>query len=661
MWKENINDIFKMFEFVDVNECPLCKNVKCTQWDSNTNKNIQSLQCENCKLIFSNKILSDTCLKKFYNGYNNDRTKKSQLLDLQREIMYIKDKKYIYKLYGSRPKGSDEPSGCEIDSILDIGCGNGDFLNMFTDSHIKYGFDLDTATKSHDSINLIHNLNNLPNDIKFDVIIFRGTIQYIRNLKHIKHIIDKHISKSGIIAILATPNGNSPAATLLKNEWSLYNPIEHITLFNLQSIQHLFNNYEIFDQDFPYLNSPYSNEQKDLDNFANAVSRPRGSRPRGSSPKGSSNKQISFPFWGSIMNLGLKNKTYKQIMFNDLTPKGFKKTYVIAEIGINHNGDVNLAKQLMDESKKAGADCVKFQKRVVDDSFTKSKLDEPYNTPNSWGETYGLHKHHLEFSEQELKTLRDYANILDIDFASTGCDYKSVDFLDTLDMKFFKTASGDITNLPLLKKVASKNKPFIISTGMTDIKTLKHVVNELNKINTNFAILICTSTYPCPFEDIHLNNLETFRHEFPNKVIGYSGHEKGFIPTLAAVSKGAKIVERHVTLDKTMRGSDHKGSIEPNELKELIDAIHIIEQSLGTHVKEIRNSEIKGMEKLTKSLCSNKNMKKGHILSIDDIIVKHPGTGISPIRLDKIIGTKLNCDINVDTILKEEHLLFIEI
>lgn len=333
--------------------------------------------------------------------------------------------------------------------------------------------------------------------------------------------------------------------------------------------------------------------------------------------------------------------------------------YIIAEIGINHNGHLSLAKQLIEKAKEAGADAIKFQKRVVAESFTRQKLDEPYLTKNSWGRTYGLHKYVLEFSETDMRSLASYAESLGIDFICTGGDISSIDFIDTIpNLKYIKVASGDLTNLPMLTHIANKNKPFILSTGMSNLEQIKTVVNTLDLIHLNFSILSCTSTYPTPLEDIHLNNIDLFKKEFPLHTIGYSGHEVGFLPTLGAVAKGAEIIERHITLSKTMRGSDHKGSLEPSEFADMVTQIRQMEACLGSSEKNIRTSELPFKSKLTKSVCARVPILKNQVLQKNMLTMKHPGTGISGLEYNHILGYVATRDIPEDTILTRDDISF---
>ena len=235
--------------------------------------------------------------------------------------------------------------------------------------------------------------------------------------------------------------------------------------------------------------------------------------------------------------------------------------FIVAEIGINHQGDVNIARDLIQKAKECGADAVKFQKRSLTRILTKAGLDMAYDNRNSFGKTYGEHKKALELSEADYRELNIFCQKLDIIFCASGWDEESIDFLDEIGIPFFKMASADLTNFPLLIHTAKKNKPMILSTGMADMKMVQAAYSQVNPINNQIAILQCTSTYPSAFSEVHLNVLQTYMKEFPDTVIGYSGHEQGIAIPPAAVALGAKIIERHFTLDRTMKGGDHAASL----------------------------------------------------------------------------------------------------
>lgn len=335
---------------------------------------------------------------------------------------------------------------------------------------------------------------------------------------------------------------------------------------------------------------------------------------------------------------------------------GSNPVYFIAEIGINHCGQIALAKQLIKMAKDAGADCVKFQKRVVEESYTKAKLDEKYETVNSYGPTYGAHKHVMELSHDEYRELQAYANELDIDFIATPCDISSVDFLDSLNVPFFKIASGDLRNKPLIEHIASKGKPIILSTGNSDLKTIRDTYDFLTKLCSQLVMFVCTSSYPAQPEDIDINVTKTYEKEFPLAVVGYSGHELGSVITLGAVAVGAKVVERHITLNRTMRGSDHACSLEAKELTELISEIRTLEKVLGSGEKYVRECEKKFSNKLTKSLVATCDLDVGHTITHRDLIPKHPGTGVSPMKIDKIIGKKVVRPVKEDNVIFEQDI-----
>lgn len=330
--------------------------------------------------------------------------------------------------------------------------------------------------------------------------------------------------------------------------------------------------------------------------------------------------------------------------------------YVIAEIGINHQGEVSIAKELIAEAANAGANAVKFQKRSITRILTQEGLEMPYDNRNSFGKTYGEHKRALELSESDYKELFDFAGDKGVDFIASGWDEESIDFLDELDIPFFKMASADLTNIPLLVHTAKKSRPMVLSTGMANMEMVRFAVDAISPFNTQLAILQCTSTYPSVFEEINLNVLNTFRTEFPDAVIGYSGHELGIAITEAAVALGAKIVERHFTLDRTMKGGDHAASLEPGGFGKMVRDIRHIETAMGIGLKKVQVSEHPVFKKLAKSVVSVVNIPAGTIISREMLTTKGPGTGISPARLDDLLGKTVIKDISADIVLKDEDI-----
>ncbi len=331
-------------------------------------------------------------------------------------------------------------------------------------------------------------------------------------------------------------------------------------------------------------------------------------------------------------------------------------TFIIAEIGINHQGDVSIAKNLIQKAKECGADAVKLQKRSISRILTKSGLEMAYDNRNSFGKTYGEHKKALELSEADYRELNIFCQKLDIIFCASGWDEESIDFLDELGIPFFKMASADLTNFPLLIHTAKKNKPMILSTGMADMKMVQAAYSQVNQINNQIAILQCTSTYPSAFSEVHLNVLQTFMKEFPDTVIGYSGHEQGIAIPPAAVALGAKIIERHFTLDRTMKGGDHAASLEPQGFAKMVRDIRAVEESMGSFKKEIQKSEPPVFKKLAKSIVSAVEIKVGQKITIEMLTTKGPGTGISPTRISELIGKITIKDIPADEVINNEDI-----
>ena len=347
--------------------------------------------------------------------------------------------------------------------------------------------------------------------------------------------------------------------------------------------------------------------------------------------------------------------TKLQLTPNRLVGDG-EKIYIIAEAGINHQGDLQIAKDLIKEAKASGADCVKFQKRTISRILTQEGLEKPYVNHNSFGPTYGEHKKALELSCEDFRQLKAYADEEQIDFTASGWDEESVDFLDTLGVPFFKMASADLTNFPLLKHTALKGKPMLISTGMADMATIEHAYELVRNINPRIVLLQCTSTYPANFQDLNLKVIQTYQKIFPEAVIGYSGHENGIAMSLVACVMGAKVVERHFTLDRTMKGGDHAASLEPSGYTKLVRDIRAYEMALGDGVKRKLNAEIPVFLKLSKSIVSQINISAGEIITEEMLTTKGPGGGISPMDLEKIINRRAKHDILADHVIYWEDL-----
>tara|TARA_B100000795_G_C22796375_1_gene439554 strand:+ start:1280 stop:2329 length:1050 start_codon:yes stop_codon:yes gene_type:complete len=334
---------------------------------------------------------------------------------------------------------------------------------------------------------------------------------------------------------------------------------------------------------------------------------------------------------------------------------GTDKVFFIAEAGINHNGSMENAKKLIDLAKKAGADCVKFQKRTINRILTKEGLEKPYNSDNAFAPKYGDHKKFLEFSFEQFRELKRYSEEVGILMTASGWDEESIDFLYDLGVPFFKLASADLTNFPLVEHASKKGIPIIISTGMSNIEDIQEAYEIASVNNDNICIMQCTSSYPTKNDDINLRVIDTYKKLFPHAVIGYSGHEKGIAITLGAVALGAKIIERHFTLDRTMKGGDHSASLEEPGLTKLIRDIKIMEEALGSSEKRRLSSEDSCFIKLSKSLVSNRKIFKDEVITRDMITTKGPGTGISPTKMKIILERKMrvNKDIEEDVVIND--------
>ncbi|XP_070540016.1 sialic acid synthase-like [Ptychodera flava] len=336
---------------------------------------------------------------------------------------------------------------------------------------------------------------------------------------------------------------------------------------------------------------------------------------------------------------------------------GNHSCFFIAEIGQNHQGDIEIAKKMIKVAKDCGADCAKFQKSELQFKFNKAALARPYTSPHSWGPTYGEHKEHLEFSHEQYRELKAYAESVGILMGASGMDEKAVDFLDELGLPFFKVGSGDTNNLPYLKHTAKKGRPMIISSGMQTMETMREVYKTVKPINDKFCFLQCTSAYPLEPEDVHLNIMKEYEKEFPDIPVGYSGHESGMTITLAAVAMGAKIVERHITLDKTWKGNDHKASLEPDELKELITQIRVVERAMGSRVKEMRPCELPTFNKLGKSVVAACDISAGTPLTLDMLTVKvAEPKGYPPENIFDLVGKKLKKSVENDESVTKDNI-----
>lgn len=330
--------------------------------------------------------------------------------------------------------------------------------------------------------------------------------------------------------------------------------------------------------------------------------------------------------------------------------------FVIAEIGINHNGDIEIAKKLIDAAKDAGADAVKFQKRFTTEILTKEGRDKVYTSPHAFAPTYGEHRDKLEFGEKEYKELKRYSAERDILFFASVWDNKSVDFMRDIGIDAYKIPSADVMSLPLLEYVAKQGKPVLLSTGMSTEEEIDTAIDTVLRHNNRLILFQCLSLYPSPEDKLNIRYMDELVRKYAPLPVGYSGHEPDLLPTLAAVARGACIVERHLTLDKKMKGSDHSGSLEPQELKELVNTIRRIEVMLGEPKKIMYPELLPLREKLAKSVATTQTIRKGATITREMLTVKSPGNAIPAAKIRDLVGSVAAVDVPADSILPVDAL-----
>ena len=328
-------------------------------------------------------------------------------------------------------------------------------------------------------------------------------------------------------------------------------------------------------------------------------------------------------------------------------------TLIIAEAGVNHNGKLDLALKLCDAAKEAGADVVKFQTWKTEKIITRTVSQADYQTENT-GKTesqFDMLKR-LELSYDDFRKIKAHCDKIGIQFASTADEEESLDFLISLGIPFIKIGSGEITNIPYLRIMGSKKLPIIISSGMSTLAEVDVALAELRNAGaTDIILLHCTTNYPCSMQDVNLKAILTLKEAFKIPV-GYSDHTEGIEVPVAAVAMGAKVIEKHFTLDRNMEGPDHKASLEPNEFKSMVSAIRNIEKALGTGNKVASPSETENKDIARKSIVASRMIKKGEVFTKDNITTKRPGSGISPMRWYNVIGAVAKRDFQEDELIE---------
>lgn len=330
--------------------------------------------------------------------------------------------------------------------------------------------------------------------------------------------------------------------------------------------------------------------------------------------------------------------------------------FVIAEIGHNHQGNIDKCKEMFRTAKECGASAVKLQKRENKKLFTKEVYESVYNSENAYGDTYGEHREFLEFGWDEYVELKKFAAELGIVFFSTAFDHYSADFLAKLDLPAFKIASGDITNTPLLKHIASFGKPMFVSTGGATMEDAIRAYEAIMPINRQLCILQCTSGYPCRYEELNVRVIETYRAAFPDIAIGFSAHDNGIAMAVAAFTLGARVVEKHFTFDRAAKGTDHAFSLERPGLQRLVRDLRRCRVALGDGVKQQYESEKKPLYKMAKKLVAAFDLPAGVVLTTENIAIKTPNDGVPPYNMDDFLGRRLARPVKEDENLTYEAL-----
>lgn len=340
----------------------------------------------------------------------------------------------------------------------------------------------------------------------------------------------------------------------------------------------------------------------------------------------------------------------RKLKIQDVEISDESSVFVIAEIGHNHQGNIETCERLFEEASRAGASAVKLQKRDNLSLFTESFYNSPYEGPTSFAKTYGEHREFLEFNLKAYKHLKQFAEKLGLVFFATAFDEKSLEFLIELGVPAIKLASGDLKTLPLIKKVAKSKLPVILSTGGGTMHDIDLAMSCLEP--KNCGLLQCTAAYPAEAEFMDLRVIQTLRNKFPNTVVGLSSHDKGILFPVIAATLGARIIEKHFTLDRTMKGTDHAFSLEPLGMKKMVRDLQLGIASLGSSSKRVHEIESRGIRKMAKMMVWAHDYLEGHTVTTNDIAFKSPMDGLSPQQHEEILGRKLIQQVHKDSPIK---------
>ena len=343
-------------------------------------------------------------------------------------------------------------------------------------------------------------------------------------------------------------------------------------------------------------------------------------------------------------------KINKQIVNDKSLP------FFISEVGSNHQGDVEHCKNLILASKDAGASAVKLQKRMNKSFYSKELYNEPYNNPNSFASSYGEHREYLDFDKSQWSELLSFSKENDVTLFSTAFDIESADFLEEVGVDLFKIPSGGLKHLPLIEHVASFNKPVIISTGGGTIEDVDRVIDATSKYKNNIVLLQCTAGYPVAWQDLNLNVIQTYRKRYPDNVIGLSSHDNGIAMALVSYVLGARVIEKHFTLNRANKGTDNAFSLEPNGFKKMVRDISRAQVAMGDGIKKTYPSEDEPLRKMATSIRANRTIQIGEVMKNEDVKFAAPNDGLEPYNINKIIGKKAEKTFNEDDLIWFEDL-----
>jgi N-acetylneuraminate synthase/sialic acid synthase len=349
-------------------------------------------------------------------------------------------------------------------------------------------------------------------------------------------------------------------------------------------------------------------------------------------------------------------KEVRSVKIGDQIVSDTSNAYVIAEIGHNHQGSVELCEKVIDAAIEAGVSGAKLQKRTNEAIFTRAFYNSPYNSPNAYAPTYGGHREALEFNRTQIERLSNYARKKSFSLFATAFDEASADIIAEAGMPAIKIASGDITNTPLLKHAAEMGLPMLVSTGGATMMDVRRAYDAIMPLNPQLVLFQCTADYPPLPEQMNLNVVRSFRQTFPEAVIGLSDHTVDELMAVAAFTLGARVIEKHFTLDRTMKGSDHALSLDPAGMNLMVQRLHLLSQALGDGIKQRYPSEERNLKKMAKALVAAKELPAGHVLRPEDLVAKSPPNGLPPYEKENFLGRSLLTPLGVDEAITKEHV-----